>query len=516
MGQYLLAQEEGLDTYQDCFHSSYEEKSHPVSNCSPREIMDEVGMMWMRSVISHIKKVVLFAVVTASIVEGMNYLYVDDTDEFARYMLHELYEEDDNIDRLYLGSSHVFCGIDPLTLDDINGENNFNLSTGTQQLITSYYLLKEADKKHEIDRVYLDLYYNCTVAGLGNFHDYQSIPYSWIVLHQMRPSINRLSYMLNLSSPEYYYLTFLAFTRYKEKLFDLDYVSTVVNAKQSEIWKNYEYRHVSRVDDREYVMQNGEKGFRIYHGTPEYGGFYRTDREAPLGDNPITPESLEYLQKIVEYCKEHEIALTWIGCPISDYQLVRNGAYDNFVRQVSELAKEYDVSYYDFNLCRREYLDLSQKEYWADMGHLNTKGAEIFTQFLGNFLLAEESAENTYKECFYSSYEEKIRDSREEIYGLEITKSQEYERCMPEISEEEKGEYVIYKVRPVTNAKAENVKVKIVVTREDDEGSEVNTILHKEGLDTYIAFSQHEHGVLYTEARLRSSSVVTNWAEVEF
>ncbi len=454
--------------------------------------------------------------VVAVVIETMNYLYVDDTDEFARYMLHELYEEDDNIDRLYLGSSHVFCGIDPLILDHINGENNFNLSTGTQQLITSYYLLKEADKKHEIDRVYLDLYYNCTAAGLGNLHDYQSIPYSWIVLHQMKPSINKLSYMLNLSNPEYYYLTFLAFTRYKEKLFDLDYVSTVVNAKQSEIWKNYEYRHVARVDDREYVMQNGEKGFRIYHGTPEYGGFYRTDQEAPLSENPITPESLEYLQKIVEYCKEHEIALTWIGCPISDYQLVRNGAYDNFVRQVSELAKEYDIPYYDFNLCRREYLDLSRKEYWADMGHLNTEGADVFTQFLGDFLLAEEAGEDTYRECFYDSYKEKIRDSQEAIYGLEITKFSDYERCIPGISEEEKDEYVIYKVRPVTNVGIEKVEVSIRVTRDDAAESEVKAVLYREGIDTYVAFLRQENGTLYAEAKLKSSSVTTNWAEVEF
>ncbi len=472
--------------------------------------------MWVHSVISHIKKAVLFVVVAAVIVGGMNYLYVDDTDEFARYMLHELYEESDNIDRLYLGSSHVFCGIDPLVLDKINGENNFNLSTGTQQLITSYYLLIEADKRHDIDRVYLDLYYNCMTAGLGNFHDYQSIPYSWIVLHQMRPSVNRLSYMLNLSKPEYYYLTFLAFTRYKEKLFDLDYVSSVTKAKQSEIWKNYEYRHVSRVDDREYMMQNGEKGFRIYHGTPEYGGFYRTDREAPLGDNPITPESLEYLQKIVEYCKEHEIALTWIGCPISDYQLVRNGAYDNFVRQVEELAKEYEIPYFDFNLCKREYLDLSQKEYWADMGHLNTEGAEIYTRFLGNFLLAEEAGLDTYEDCFYNSYEDKVLDSQEEIYGLEITKSQDYECCIPEISEEELDEYVIYKVRPVTNAEAEDVEVTVRVTREADGESEVEAILYKEGLDTYVAVSQHEQGTLYVEAKLGSSSVVTNWVTVEF
>lgn len=103
-------------------------------------------MMRLRSFILHIKIPVLFVVMVLALTEAMNYLYVDDTTEFARCMMYEFYEDDTNIDRLYLGSSHVFCDIDPTVLDDINGENNFNLSSHMQQMITSYYLLREADK----------------------------------------------------------------------------------------------------------------------------------------------------------------------------------------------------------------------------------------------------------------------------------------------------------------------------------------------------------------------------------
>ncbi|MBD5522993.1 MAG: hypothetical protein HDR04_00955 [Lachnospiraceae bacterium] len=73
----------------------------------------------------------IIAIVIA-VTEVMNYLYLDDTDEFARYMLHEFYGVEENIDWLYQGSSHVFCDINPVILDDINGENNFDLSTGMQ------------------------------------------------------------------------------------------------------------------------------------------------------------------------------------------------------------------------------------------------------------------------------------------------------------------------------------------------------------------------------------------------
>ena len=91
--------------------------------------------MWIRLFILHFKKTVLFASVIIAVTEAMNYLYVDDTREFARCMMREFYEGKENIDRLYLGSSHVFCDIDPAILDEINGENNFNLASNTQQQI---------------------------------------------------------------------------------------------------------------------------------------------------------------------------------------------------------------------------------------------------------------------------------------------------------------------------------------------------------------------------------------------
>lgn len=99
-------------------------------------------MMWVRSFILHFKKILLFAAVIIAVTGVMNYLYVDDTDAFSRYVLHEFYEETENIDRLYLGSSHVFCDINPVILDGINGDNNFDLATSSQQLNTSYYLLR--------------------------------------------------------------------------------------------------------------------------------------------------------------------------------------------------------------------------------------------------------------------------------------------------------------------------------------------------------------------------------------
>lgn len=482
--------------------------------------------MWVRSFILHFSRAVVFAAVVIMITVVMDYLYVDDTDEFARAMLHELYGEQENIDRLYVGSSHVFCDIDPFVLDEINGENNFNLATGNQQLIASYYLIREAHKKHEIGHVYLDLYYVCTTAGMGNLHDYAALPHSWIVLNQMKPSVNKLSYMLSLSDPAYYYLTFFPFTRYKEQLFQPDYVGEIVDKKREQTWKNHDYYHIRKMEDREFVMENAGKGYMQNFGVPETGGFYGRESALPLTESPVTEESLAYLVKIVDYCRENDIELTWIACPVSDFQLAGNGTYDNFAGQVSELAAQYDVPYYDFNLCKKEYLDLTDNQYWSDKGHLNSAGAEVFTEFLGKFLQAAEAGQDTYADCFHNRYQEKMQAADQAIFGLEIVASDEYDKYLPEAEKESQGKYALYKIHPVTNAEEGQVEIHVCRLEESEEESrgfgrkeytpaeEINVLY--DGNDGYVILDAEEHGFLYIEAKLKDSAKIRNWVEIEY
>lgn len=483
-------------------------------------------MMWAHSFISLFKKALLFAGIVIVVVMVMDYLYVDDTTDFSRYMMHEFYEQEENIDRVYIGSSHVFCDINPTMLDTINGDNNFNLASDGQQLIASYYLLREANKKHNIKQVYLDLYYNCTTPGIGSLHSPDSFQYSWGILNQMRPSFNKLSYIVNLSEPRYYYLSFLPFMRYRDELFHGEYITGVVQAKQTETWKNHEHYRIKKMEEQEYVMQNAEKGFMDNDAIPETGGFCeQTEMGWPmLTENPITDDSMEYLLKIIDYCEKHNIKLTWINCPITDYQLMQMGSYDNYVKQMKELSAEYHIAYYDFSLCKREYLDLSSNQYWFDKGHLNTAGAEVFTQFLGEFLRAEENGEDTYADCFYDNYAEKAAALEEKIFGLDIMTPDKDAKYLSDVSPETWDEYVIYQIHPVTNAKDGEVEIHVWQTpweeqktdygRKDYTANEEMEII-RDGNDGYVIVHAGEKGSLYIETKLVDSNETKNWAEIE-
>ena len=90
---------------------------------------------------------------------------------------------------------------------------------------------------------------------------------------------------------------------------------------------------------------------------------------------------------------------------------------------------------------------------------------------------------------------------------------------MPEISEEERDKYVIYKARPVTNADVGDVVIKVNVEDEDADlhSDKKNAIIEtiQDGNDTYVVLTAEQQGNLCVEARLKDAEDVTNWARIE-
>lgn len=339
----------------------------------------------------------------AVICKLLNYLYVT-PDNFSRVLFHNYYEEKENIDYLYLGSSHLYCGINPYLLDEINDGYNYNLGTSMQLLNSSYHLLREADKKHDIKQVFVEMYYSCSTGG-----DYTSrIWTNWRVTDYMKPSWNRLSLMLRKNSSENYLETFLPFIRYRSKLFDVNHIVDNIKAKQEENYKKYRY-----------ITENSY-GMEAFYGK----GYCMRDWElqeslimdsCTMSEEPMLEEAEEYLRKIIEYCQKNEIEITLFSAPMYEVQLLSVDDYDAYVNQVNDIAEEYGISYYDFNLCKEELLSIQDKSYFSDIGHLNPKGSEIFTKVFWKVMQGDPEENRT---LFYDTYMEKRKMTEAKVYGV--------------------------------------------------------------------------------------------------
>lgn len=370
----------------------------------------------------------------------LDYMLVSE-DGFTQQLMTDFYHMEDNVDNIYLGSSHVHYNIKPEILDAVSGENNYNLATGLQPMNTSYYLLKEASKENRISHVYLELSCGLTTGEYGKIKTYEQLPNSWRVLDYVNPSFNKLQWMLDISEPKYYYLSFFPSRRYYKEFLDGAYIAGQLQnkaANEETKWKGgyvYKgYRHTEAVIDGMYCQKGKSVSF---------------------DENPITDEVIEYLIRIIDFCKKNEIGLTLFTSPITDCELYNFENYDFWGNQIRKLAIESGVNYYDFNLCKTEYLDLSDEHNWREHNHLNTWGAEIYTQFLGQVFEEEKSGTSDVEQYFYNDYQQKLQCMGETLFGLTIEEIQGEEKLEylgnADIDREDEGLYKIFCVSAVDN-----------------------------------------------------------------
>lgn len=336
-------------------------------------------------------------------VRTLNYLYWQE-DLWSRILWHNFYRQEENIDCLYLGSSHVYNDINPEILDEKNGKNNFNLSSSGQRVIESYYYLKEADKYHNPETVYLELYYHASTGESGDYRDRSTIQDGWNNINYIRPSLGKMEAVFDMDPVQYYPEVVFPFIRYRGHLIEKDWIRARVSEKAADDYKNYIYNDgMTEYRDKGYKKTSRELTNLLF----------RRDRIPE--EMFLTKDAEKYLRKTIEYCREKDISIVLFSSPIYEIQPMSTENYDSYVMGVKKIAAEYGVPYYDFNLVKEEYLPIQYPEYYQDVGHLNTKGADLFTHFFYQVVSSEPESNKKY---FYDSYLEKLKKSEERIYGL--------------------------------------------------------------------------------------------------
>lgn len=288
-------------------------------------LKDKVQMKYIRFLRTAVGIVAAMAVFYG-IVQILNYMYVNPYDAwFQRLVLHDFYANKGQIENLYLGSSHVYCDIDPMCLDDLNGRYNFNLSTPNQLPNGTFHLLREADCYNELSHVFVELYYCYYVHESTSSEEeaiYTQSARTWQNRDYMKLSVNKLVYMFSLARPEQYTDLCIPFSRYRTKLDDWDYIRQVIDGKQKEEYIDYKYC----TETVEYMRK----------------GYYSTDQTLDdcnkwfqqgyiLDNNSIGEASENYLRKTIEYCQARELPLTLFVSPIYELQLISTGNYDYYI-----------------------------------------------------------------------------------------------------------------------------------------------------------------------------------------
>ena len=350
-----------------------------------------------------ILKIVLFLGIYVGGQALVKYALVDDTNTISRIMLHDLYTEEKNIDVLFCGASHCQLGFNTEVTDDGFGMNTFNAGSSSQGLETSLALIKEAEQYHDLKQVYVDLDYSIVMRQEPNL---ESI---YIISDYMKPSLRKVSYLLNATSFDYYLNSFMPLHKGRGYTKNPQKILEILKKKSAPGYRSYTDRDPSYAG----------KGHIASRTVVEEGSLWSQDGFVTR-EFEIPGEQREYLAEIISFCEEKEIQLTFVSVPVTDFHLALLGNYDEYVDAVRDFLADYNVDYYDFNLCRQDMLPLTSDSYFNDDNHLNQDGSRIFDSVFADFF----SGKIEENELFWDSYEQKMAYSDPRVLGLIVQRSQ--------------------------------------------------------------------------------------------
>jgi len=264
----------------------------------------------------------------------------------------QFYKQKKNtIDVLFLGSSEAYSTFSPMQIWNETGITSYNLSTSSQSLPTSYYLLREGIRTQHPKVVVLEVYtayYERDYHSTARLHQaVDAIPLNKTKFDMMKDYLSR-----TLTWEEQIEYAF-PIIQYHSRIYDLkkpDYNNNDKYLRGYLVRKNFEKRKEPA------IVEEKEELYDLHQ---------------------------EYLQKMVDLCKEEGVELIFCKTPVSACKTFESKMKK--YNQVEAFAQENGITYFNFNRLAKD-IDLDYSVDFYDDIHLNTNGAEKVTGYIAEYL----------------------------------------------------------------------------------------------------------------------------------
>lgn len=301
----------------------------------------------------------------------------DTTGEYCSSVEQLKNTEDNLVDVVFTGTSHVFCGVDPSVFWEENGIAVFDMATSGQDRYSSYHYLKELLKTQSPKVVFVDLFFLSFTEGIeGNVHrNMLSLPTSTNSYGLLK------DYFGSVEDEE----------NQKKKVKDYLLRWPIVHTRYSELGK-YDY-----LDYPENDILRGEK--TIYKTSSV------NTEEISLGSDitgELTEEEVKLLDQFVELSKENGFRLyfTMLPCCIGEETQQK-------VNAAKVYADEKNIPFLDF---RKEIdLNLDGETDFVDNAHLNFRGSPKLSSYLSNYIAEHEKLQDHRGDERYHQWDEDAR-----------------------------------------------------------------------------------------------------------
>ncbi|MCQ2479396.1 MAG: DUF1574 domain-containing protein [Clostridia bacterium] len=289
----------------------------------------------------------------------------------AHWVKEDIRTYKNDVDTLIFGSSHVFCGFDPDLFDEKTNCVSFNFGSASQGIMDSYYYLLSCCRTFpNIKNVIVDVYFTSLIEKTQS--DGEEMQRKIVLLDRLNDPIIKAHYIFeSFSIDDLPWAFFNAFYFNNKK--ELAIKNVIAKLEPA-------YRHCDP-DNPHLENSYAGRGFIPRHVVAEDDlGF---SKEIELNYN-IDKEAVEYLNKIVSFCKGKDINLIFIQMPMSETARREVASYRNFFNnEIERIAKENEIPYEDLNDSKYAFSD---DYHFASSEHLCIQGAELATEYCAEIL----------------------------------------------------------------------------------------------------------------------------------
>lgn len=258
-------------------------------------------------------------------------------------------EKPNSVDTVFIGSSHVYCGIDVNILNHEYGMNSIMLATTSQTMDLSYYAAMAAIEMQHPKTIVLEVF--------GMRADAEQSELASRSLLNDLPNWSRAKYLAarNAVNPAYYYYYPIA-------------------EVHSNWWK------ISSSDLIPQIPKRGER-YSLYSDTVVPVEEWETIDKSVTAALPSI--SKMWLEEIVDICEKNGVELVLYTIPFpstAKQQAIFNG--------LADFAEERGIEYYNL-LGEYEKVGINAHTDFMDDHHLNRSGQEKVTRYLAEHCLGK-------------------------------------------------------------------------------------------------------------------------------
>ncbi|MCD8362742.1 MAG: hypothetical protein LUC98_07250 [Lachnospiraceae bacterium] len=293
------------------------------------------------------------------------------------YKYQAFFEEEENIDVLFMGTSHVINGIFPMELWKDYGIASYNFGGHSNAIATSYWVMELAMEYSSpslvvIDCLSLSSNYK-TATGYSSVH---------VSLDAFPLSLKKAEAVMDLLDDE----------AMDQAIAEGSVEETEERSPLGLLWDFSVYHsRWSELSKDDFEPAAGvEKGAESRIAVAVPNEIVRVPKSEKLEEDTV---AVQYLEKMIADCQERgiDVLLVYLPFPASEGQW-------KDANRVYEIAEEYGVNYINF-------LDMNIVDFDTDCydtaSHLNPSGARKVTDYLGEYItehydLTDHRAEEAY------------------------------------------------------------------------------------------------------------------------